>query len=191
MDDGQQSTAWKVALMWPLSNGAVALLSSDAQPSRIIDIRPKSLTQNVAQMPSSRLIWLNMGTKPVSDTSRFWIFLSCDNNGAIDVFTRRVGRWKVSEFVAALWICRKCSGVGRTAQIRWGTIDVEIEPRGAESRSILPRYVLKNGNTFECNVPIMRNPLYSHTSTSRTKTSSFSSASPFNYHFLHRHINLP
>ena len=38
----------------------------------------------------------------------------------------------------------------------------EIEPRGAESRSILPRYVLKNGNTFECNVSIMWNPLYSH-----------------------------
>ena len=132
-----------------------------------------------------------MGTKPVSGTLPLWIFLSCDNNGAIDMFTRRVGRWGVDGYVAALWICRKCSGIGRTAQIRWGTIDVEIEPRGAESRWILPRYVLKNGNTFECNVPIMRNPLYSHTSTSRTKTSSFSSASPFNYHFLHRYINLP
>ena len=132
-----------------------------------------------------------MGTKPVSGTLPLWIFLSCDNNGAIDMFTRRVGRWEVNDFVAALWIFRKCSGVGRTVKIRWGTIDVEIEPRGAESCSILPRYVSKNGTACVCDVLIMWNPLHSHIRRSKTKTSSFSSTSPFNYHFLHRYINLP
>ena len=85
-----------------MSNGAVALLSSDAQLSQIIDVRPKSPTQNVSQMLPSRSMWLKMGTKPVSGTLQLWIFLSCDNNGAIDVFTRRVGRWEVNDFVAAL-----------------------------------------------------------------------------------------
>ena len=132
-----------------------------------------------------------MGTKPVSGTLPFWIFLSCDNNGAINMFTRRVGRWEVDGYVAALWICRKCSGVGRTAQIRWGTIDVEIEPRGAESRSILPRYVSKNGTACVSDIPIMWNRLYSHLLRSKIKTSSFSSTSPFIYHFLRRYINLP
>ena len=90
--------------MWPLSNVEVALLSSDAQPSQIIDVRPKSLhvTQNVAQMPPSRLTWLKMGTKPASGTLQLWIFLFCDNNGAIDMFTRRVGCSEVNDFVAAL-----------------------------------------------------------------------------------------
>ena len=132
-----------------------------------------------------------MGTKPVSGTLQLWIFLSCDNNGAIDMVTRRVGRWEVNDFVAALWICRKCSGVGRTAQIRWGTIDVEIEPRGAESRSILPRYVSKNGTACVSDIPIMWNPLYSHIRTSKIKSSSFSSTSPFIYHFLRRYTKLP
>ena len=132
-----------------------------------------------------------MGTKPVSGTLQLWIFLSCDNNGAIDMFTRRVGRWEVNDFVAALWICRKCSGVGRTAQIRWGTIDVEIEPRGAESRSILPRYVSKNATACVSDIPIMWNPLYSHIRTSKIKTFRFSSASPSKYHFCCRYTNKP
>ena len=105
------------------------------------------------------------------------------------MFTRRVGRWEVNDFVAALWICRKCSGVGRTAQIRWGTIDVEIEPRGAESRSILPRYVSKNGTACVSDIPIMWNPLHSHLLRSKIKSSSFSSTSPFIYHFRCRYIN--
>ena len=162
MKDGELPTAWKAALMLPWSDGMVLLLSSDAQPSQIIDVRPKSLTQNVAQMPPSRSMWLKMGTKPVSGTLQLWTFLSCDNNGAIDMFTRRVGRWEMNDFVAALWICRKCSGVGRTAQIRWGTIDVEIEPRGAESRSILPRYVSKNGRMWIADIAIVGNPLHSN-----------------------------
>jgi len=36
-----------------------------------------------------------LGSKPVSGTLQLWIFLSCDNNGAIDMFARRVGRWEV------------------------------------------------------------------------------------------------
>ena len=39
-----------------------------------------------------------------------------------------------------------------TAKIRWGTIDVEIDPRSAESRSILPRYASKNGIEGVCDV---------------------------------------
>ena len=42
MEVRQLSTAWKVALIHPSSDGAVVLLSSDAQPSQIIDVRPKS-----------------------------------------------------------------------------------------------------------------------------------------------------
>jgi hypothetical protein len=97
----------------------------------------------------------------------------------------------VIDFVAALWIFRKCSGIGVGTTISWGDIDVEIEPSGAESRLILPRYVPKNGIAVECDVPIMWNQMHSHMLTSKTKTSLLPSASPFNYHFLHRYINLP
>ena len=191
MKDWELPTAWKVALMWPLSNGAVLLLSSDTQPSQIIDIRPNIENQNSSKERSSRLIWLKMGTKPVWGTLQLWIFLSCDTNGAIDVFTRRVGRWEVNDFVAALWIFQKCSGIGVGATISWGGIDVEIEPRGAESRSILPRYVSKNGTACVSDIPIMWNPLHSHISRSKTNSSRFFSTSPFRYHFRRRYMNLP
>jgi hypothetical protein len=46
MGDEQQSTPWKVALVRPLSDGAVVLLSSGAHPSQIIGIRPKIESQN-------------------------------------------------------------------------------------------------------------------------------------------------
>ena len=59
--------------------------------------------------------------------------------------------------------------------------DVEIEPRGAESRSILPRYVLKNGTACVSDIPIMWNLLHSHLLRSKIKCSSFSSAIPFRY----------
>ena len=78
------------------------------------------------------------------------------------MFTRRVGCQQVTSFVAPPRTFHPFLGIGVGATISWGGLDVEIEPRGAESRSILPRYVLKNGNTFECNVSIMWNPLYSH-----------------------------
>ncbi len=135
-------------------------------------------------------MWLKMGTKPARGTLQLLIFLSCYTNGSIDMFTRRVGSVQVDDFGVALWIFHLFLGIGVGATIRWGTIDVEIEPRGADSRSILPRYVSKNGTVCDCDVPIMWNPLHSHTSTSKTKTSSISSASPFNYHFLHRYTNL-
>ena len=191
MEDRQLSTAWKVALMWPLSGGAVVLLSSDAHQSQNSANLPKIKNQNSSKNRPSRSIWPKMGTKPVSGTLQLWIFLYCDNNGAIDMFARRVWRWEVVDSVAALWICRKCSGVGRTAQIRWGTGDVKIEPRGAESRSILPRYVSKNGIACECDVPIMWNPLHSHLLRSKTKSSSFSSTSTSKYHILRRYTKLP
>jgi hypothetical protein len=41
MEDRQLSTPSKVDVMIPLGVGAVVLLSSDAQPSQTIDIRPK------------------------------------------------------------------------------------------------------------------------------------------------------
>ena len=132
-----------------------------------------------------------MGTKPVSGTLQLWIFLSCGNNGTIDMFTRRVGRWEVNDFVAALWIFQKCSGIGVGATISWGGIDAEIEPRGAESRSILPRYVSKNGTACVSDIPIMWNPLHSHLLRSKIKSSSFSSTSPSKYHILRRYINKP
>jgi len=191
MEDRQLSTAWKLALMWPLSGGAVVLLSSDAHQSQNAANLPKIKNQNSSKTPPSRSMWLKMETKPVWGTLQLWIFLSHATNGAIDVFTRRAGGWEVNDFVAALWIFRKCSGVGRTAKIRWGTIDVEIEPRGAESCSILPRYVSKNGTAWECDVPIMWNPLHSHISRSKIKTFRFSSTSPFRYHFRQRYMNLP
>ena len=78
-----------------------------------------------------------------------------------------------------------------TAKNRWGTIDVQIEPRGAESRSILPRYVSKNGTACGSEIAIMWNPLYSHIMTSKTKSSSLSSTSPSKYHFRCRYIKKP
>ena len=49
-------------------------------------------------------------------------------------------------FVVALWICREFSSVGTGAKIRLCAIVLEIELWGADSRSILPRYVLKSGS---------------------------------------------
>ena len=46
----------------------VLLLSSDAQPSQIIDIRPKFENQDSSKERSSRSMWLKMGTKPVWGT---------------------------------------------------------------------------------------------------------------------------
>jgi hypothetical protein len=135
-------------------------------------------------------MWLKMETKPVWGTLQLWIFLSCNTTGAIDAFTRRVGRWELNHFVAALWIFRKCSGIGVGPTISWGAIYVEIEPRGAEPRSILPRYVSKNGISGECDVPIMWNPLHSHKGTSKTNSFRFSSTSPSKYHVIHRHMNI-
>ena len=136
-------------------------------------------------------MWLKMGTKAVWGTLQLWIFLSCDTTGAIDVFTRRVGSWEVNHFVAALWIFRKCSGIGVGATISWGGIDAGIEPRGAEPRSILPRYVSKNGTACVCDVPIKWNPLHSYISRSKTKSSRFSSTSTSEYYVLRRYTKIP
>ena len=103
LDDGQQSTAWKVALMWLLSSVAVVLLSSDAQPSQIIDIRPKFKIWYSPKMMPSRSIWLKMGTKPVWDTLyNFGYFAPATLLGRLmclrDVFG--VGKW-----IILLWLC--------------------------------------------------------------------------------------
>ena len=67
-------------------------------------------------------------------------------NGVIDELLLRVGCQQADHFVGALWICSKFSGVGAGAKIRLGALVLEIQPQGDESHSILPRYVLKNGN---------------------------------------------
>jgi hypothetical protein len=135
-------------------------------------------------------MWLKMETKPVWSTLQLLIFPSCRPTRGNDALFRRFGSQQVACFVGPPWIFHLFLGIGIAAKIRWGGIDVVFEPRGAESRSILPRYVSKNGIVCECNVPIMWNPLHSHIWTRKTKTSSFSSTSPFNYHYLHRYINL-
>jgi len=78
------------------------LSNSGAHPSQNIDDHPKVKNQKSSNKPSSRSTWLKIGTKPVWGTLQLWIFLSCNTNGAIDVFTRRVGRWEVNDFVVAL-----------------------------------------------------------------------------------------
>ena len=119
------------------------------------------------------------------------IFPSCHAARGIDALLRRFGCQQVASFVGAPWICHfyLCIGVGAT--ISWGEIDVEIEPRGAESRSILPRCVSKNGTACVSDVPIMWNPLHSHTWTTKFKTSMLSSTTPSRHHFRHRHTKLP
>jgi len=97
----------------------------------------------------------------------------------------------VASFVGPPWIFHLCLGIGVGATISWGGIDVKIEPRGAESRSILPRYVSRNRTACVSDIPIMWNPLHSHMLRSKTKTSRLSSTTPSRYHFRHRYTNLP
>ena len=97
----------------------------------------------------------------------------------------------MASFVGPPWIFQLYLGFGEGATISWGGIDVRIEPRGAESRSILPRYVSKNGTACVSDIPIMWNPLHSHMSRSKTNSSRFSSTVPFRYQHRRRHMNLP
>ena len=123
---------------------------------------------------------------PLRVSVQLWIFRYHDNTGAIDVFFLRVGCQQVDYFVRALWICSNFSSVGTGANIRWGTIVLEIDPWGADSRSILPRYVLKNESAcVDCWV-CAGNLLHSHTMTRKSRTSRLSSTSPPQYHFLNR-----
>ena len=57
---------------------------------------------------------------------QLWIFRYHDFNGAIDMVLLRVGCQKADHFVRALWICSKFSSVGTGANIRWGTIVLEV-----------------------------------------------------------------
>ena len=118
------------------------------------------------------------------------IFRYHGSTGAIDVLLLRFKCQQADHFVGALWICRKFSGVGTGAKIRWGGIVLEIEAWRTDSRSILPRYVLKNGSTcVDCWVCVW-NLLHYHTLTSKTRTSRFSWTSPPRYHFLSRYTYL-
>ena len=109
----------------------------------------------------------------------------------VDALLWRFECQQMTSFVGPPWIFHLCLCIGVGATISWGAIDVEIEPRGAESRSILPRYISKNGNACVSDVPIMWNPLHSHIWTSKTKTSRLSSTSPSRYYFRHRYTKLP
>ena len=118
------------------------------------------------------------------------IFRYHDTTGAIDVLLLRVECQQVDHFVGALWICSEFSGVGTGATISWGTIVLEVDPWDAESCSILPMYVLKNGSAcVDCWVCV-GNPLHSHTMTIKTRTSRISSTSQPRCHFLNRYTNL-
>ena len=132
--------------MLPLSDGAVVYLSSEVHPSQINDVLLEIKNHDSSKTPPSRSMWLKMETKPVWGTLQLLIFPFCHPIREIDTLLLRFGLQQVAGFVCPPWIFRLLGGVGVGATIRWGTIDVDIEPRGAESRSILPRYVSKNGN---------------------------------------------
>ena len=82
---------------------------------------------------------------PLGVSVQILIFPSHNITGAIDALLLRFECQQADHFVGALWICKKNSGVGTGAKIRLGTKVREIEPWDAESCSMLPRYVLKNG----------------------------------------------
>ena len=63
MEDRQLSTTWKVALMWPLSGGAGALLSSDAHQSQNVANLPKIQIWHSPKMMPSRLKWPRFSKK--------------------------------------------------------------------------------------------------------------------------------
>ena len=63
MEDRQLSTTWKVALMWPLSGGAGALLSSDAHQSQNVANPPKIQIWHSPKMMPSRLKWPRFSKK--------------------------------------------------------------------------------------------------------------------------------
>ena len=84
-----------------LSSGAVVFLSSDAQPSHTIDVRPKS-PHRMSSRATLDVDVAEDGTEPVWGTLQFWIFLFCITTGAFDVFTRRDQLWEVHDLVAAL-----------------------------------------------------------------------------------------
>ena len=128
---------------------------------------------------------------PLGVSIQLLIFPSCHPKRGIDALFRRFGCQEVASFVGPPWIFQLYLGVGEVATISWGGIDVEFEPRGAESRSILPRHVSKNVTACVCDVPIMWNPLHSHISRSKTKSSTFSSTSTSKYHIHRRYTKLP
>ena len=131
-----------------------------------------------------------MGTKSVWSTLQLWTLLFRDTIGAIDALTRRVGCWKMDHLVWDLWICYHFGGAGMGVNIRSGTIVLDIGQWSSDSRSILPRYVIKSGSAcIDCTVCV-GNPLHSHKMTSKTKTSRFPQTYPPQYHFLNRYAYL-
>ena len=84
--------------------GAVVLLISDAQPSHIIDVRPKS----PHRMPFRAILEVDVAEDEnqagVGHTAIFDISLLYQywGTGAFAVFTRRVQLWEVNDLVAAL-----------------------------------------------------------------------------------------
>ena len=156
--------------------------STSAQNSRF-DIRPKWCRRDWNGSISRK--------NPLGVSIQLLIFHFCYPTRGIDALLRRFGSQEAASFVGSPWIFHICLGIRIAAKIRWGAIDVEIEPRGAESRLILPRYVSKNGTACVSDILIMWNPLHSHLLRRKIKSSSFFCTSPFRYHFRCRCTKLP
>ena len=108
MEDRQLSTTWKVALMWPLSGGAVVLLSSDARPSQITDIRPKIKILHSTKMMPSRLKWPRFSKK-----SAWSIYTTFD----ISFLSPNTRDWCID---SAVWV--QVSGFFRGASLEFPTL---------------------------------------------------------------------
>ena len=75
------------------------------QSSQIIDIQPKNQESEIVQEAVLEVNMAEDGNQAgMGHMITLDIFLSytCNTTGAIDVFTRRVGSWKMNDFVAAL-----------------------------------------------------------------------------------------
>ena len=75
-------------------------------------------------------------------------------------------------------MCGKLLGVGKDATIRLSMLTLQLRHIDAESYSVLPRYVLKNGIMCIVVISIGGNPFGSPMMTSKTKRVALSSTSP-------------
>ena len=171
--------AWSCYWLWKHSS---LKSSTSAQKSRF-EIRPNSCRQGRYGSIARK--------NPLGVSIQLWIFPSCDPIRAIDALLRRFGSQQVASFIGHRWTCSNFWGTGMGATIRLCMLALQLRPVGAESRSILPRYVSKNGRMWIADISIVGNPLHLNTLTSKTKRIAFSSTSPSRCHYLRRYMNLP
>ena len=81
--------------------------------------------------------------------------------------------------------------VGEDATIKLCVLTLQLRHIDAESYSVQPRYVSKNGRMCIADISIHGNPFGSPTMTSKTKRVALSSASPPRKHIRRRYMNLP